>query len=255
MTQVDVLAFAAHPDDAELGCGATLALAAQSGLRVAVADLTAGEMATNGTTSERLRERDEASCALGLCDRVCLGLPDGRLGESAQDRIVVLDAIRRFRPQVVIAPQILADRHPDHSAAGRLVGDACFLAGVAKMGTPAPPHRPRAVHHYSVHSPFTPTFVVDVTSTWQRKMRAILAYQSQFGPTVPAGSTALAGPRFLEVVEAKGSYFGAMIGAERGEPFLSAGPLAMTALPGLPAGPHAEFHAENKYGSDFPYVL
>jgi bacillithiol biosynthesis deacetylase BshB1 len=247
MTHVDVLAFAAHPDDAELGCGATLALAAESGLRVAVADLTAGEMATNGTASERLRERDEASSALGLCDRVCLGLPDGRLGEAAQDRIIVLDAIRRFRPQVVIAPQTLADRHPDHSAAGRLVQEACFLAGVAKMGTPTPAHRPRAVHHYSVHSPFTPTFVVDVTSTWHRKMRAVRAYQSQFGPTVPPGSTALAGPRFLEVIEAKGSYFGAMIGAERGEPFSSMGPLAMASVPG--------FRAEGDLPAGLPYVM
>lgn len=251
MTQADVLVFAAHPDDAELGCGGTLALAADSGLRVAVADLTAGELATNGTTSERLRERDEASSVLGLCDRVCLGLPDGRLAESANDRIVVLDAIRGFRPQVVIAPQILADRHPDHSAAGRLVADACFLAGVAKMGTPAPVHRPAAVYHYSVHSPFTPTFVVDVTSTWQRKMRAILAYQSQFGPVAPAGSTALTDPRFLEVVEAKGSYFGAMIGAERGEPFLSTGPLAMTSLPGIRAG----LSVESDYQAFLPYVM
>jgi bacillithiol biosynthesis deacetylase BshB1 len=247
MTPVDVLAFAAHPDDAELGCGAALALAAEAGLRVAVADLTAGEMATNGTTSERLRERDEASSALGLCDRVCLGLPDGRLGEAAQDRIIVLDAIRTFRPQVVIAPQVLDDRHPDHSAAGRLVRDACFLAGVAKLGTPAPPHRPRAVHHYSVHSPFAPTFVVDVTSTWQHKMRAVRAYQSQFGPAAPAGSTALADPGFLEVVEAKGSYFGAMIGAHRGEPFLSMGPLAMNSFPGL--------RAESDFPAGFPYVL
>lgn len=235
MTEVDVLAFGAHPDDAELGCGGTLALAAGSGLRVAVADLTAGEMATNGSPGERLRERDEASSALGLCDRVCLGLPDGRLGEAARDRGVVLNAIRRFRPRVVIAPQILADRHPDHSAAGRLVREACFLAGVAKIGTPAPPHRPRAVHHYSVHSPFTPAFVVDVTATWQCKMTAIRAYRDQFGPTAPAGSTALAGPGFLEVVEAKGTYFGAMIGAGRGEPFSSSGPLAMTCLPGLGA--------------------
>ena len=247
MTQADVLVFAAHPDDAELGCGATLALAAESGLRVAVADLTAGEMATNGTPGERLRERDEASSALGLCDRVCLGLPDGRLGEAARDRIVVLDAIRKFRPQVVVAPQTLADRHPDHSAAGRLVHDACFLAGVAKIGTPAPPHRPQAVHHYSVHSPFTPTFVVDVTATWQRKMMAIHAYRGQFGPGAPAGSTALASPRFLEVVEAKGSYFGAMIGADRGEPFLSAGPLAMTSLPGL--------RAADASPAGFPYVM
>jgi bacillithiol biosynthesis deacetylase BshB1 len=239
MTHVDVLAFAAHPDDAELGCGAVLALAAESGLRVAVADLTAGEMATNGTPGERRRERDEASSALGLCDRVCLNLPDGRLGQSAQDRIVVLDAIRGFRPQVVIAPQILADRHPDHSMAGQLVRDACFLAGVAKMGGPARPHRPQAVYHYSVHSPFPPTFVVDVTSTWQRKMRAIGAYRSQFGPTAPAGSTALAGSRFLQVIEAKGCYFGAMIGAERGEAFMSVGPLAVDFLPSLPSLPGA----------------
>jgi N-acetylglucosamine malate deacetylase 1 len=245
MTPVDVLVFAAHPDDAELGCGATLALAAGSGLRVAVADLTAGEMATNGTTDERLQERDEASAVLGLCERVCLALPDGHLGAAAQDRTAVIDTIRSFRPQVVIAPQLQPDRHPDHSAAGRLVYEACFFAGVAKMGTPGSPHRPRAVHQYGVHAPFMPTFVIDVTATWERKMRAIRAYRSQFGPTAPVGRTALADPRFLEVVEAKGRYFGAMIGVDRGEPFACLGPLAMTSLPGLGGDPPARF----------PYVL
>lgn len=244
MTEVDVLAFAAHPDDAELGCGATLAMAVDSGLRVAVADLSAGELATNGTPAERLRERDEASAVLGLCDRVCLGLPDGHIGQSTQDMVVVLDAIRRFRPRVVIAQVRSLDRHPDHSAAGRLVHEACFFAGVAKLGTPGPaPHRPRAVHHYSVHAPFPPSFVIDVTAGWDRKLRAIMAYQSQFGG--PAGSTALTGPAFLETVQAKGRYFGAMIGAARGEPFGCHAPLAMTSLPGL--GGARE--------TPFPYVL
>jgi N-acetylglucosamine malate deacetylase 1 len=241
MTEVDVLAFAAHPDDAELGCGATLALAVDSGLRVAVADLTAGELATNGTPAQRLRERDEASAILGLCERVCLGLSDGHLGQSTADRVAVLDAIRRFRPRVVVAPQ--PDRHPDHGAAATLVRDACFLAGVGKAGTPgSPPHRPLSVHHYSVHAPLTPAFVVDVTATWDRKLRAVHAYRSQFGS--PAGTTALTDPAFLEVVEAKGRYFGAMIGAARGEPFACAGPVPMTTLPGLDATP-----------AGFPYVL
>src|SRR5262245_49469884 len=242
MTPVDVLAFGAHPDDAELGCGATLALAAESGLRVAVVDLTAGEMATNGTSDQRRQERDEASAVLGLCQRVCLALPDGHLGAAARDRIAVVDAIRSFRPQVVIAPALLPDRHPDHGAAGRLVHDACFFAGVARIGTPRSPHRPRAAYHYSVHSPFIPTFVVDVTATWESKMAAVRAYRSQFGST--ARATALADPGFLEVVEAKGRYFGAMIGAARGEPFACTGPLAMTSIPGL-GGPL----------SQFPYVM
>lgn len=245
MTPVDVLAFAAHPDDAELGCGATLALAADSGLRVAVADLTAGEMATNGTPDQRRRERDEASAALGLCDRVCLGLPDGDIGASTRHRTVVIDAIRAFRPRVVIAPQTAPDRHPDHSAAGRLVHDACFLAGVAKLGTHGPPYRPQAVYRYSVHTSFTPAFVLDVTSAWDRKLQAIRAYGSQFGPSAPTGSTALAGAGFLDVIEAKGRYFGAMIGAALGEPFASPGPLAMTVLPGLTSA----------RSTGFPYVL
>lgn len=244
MIPVDVLAFAAHPDDAELGCGATLALAAESGLRVAVADLTAGEMATNGTPALRLRERDAASAALGLCDRVCLGLPDGEIGVSARDRTVVLDAIRVFRPRVVIAPQTALDRHPDHSAAGRLVHEACFLAGVSKLGGDDPPHRPRAVYHYSVHTPFTPTFVLDVSSAWERKLAAIRAYDSQFG-AAPDNSTALAGSTFLDVLEAKGRYFGAMIGAARGEPFACLGPLPMSVLPGL----------KDERPAGFPYVL
>jgi N-acetylglucosamine malate deacetylase 1 len=230
---VDVLAFGAHPDDVELGCGGTLLVSADAGLRVGVVDLTAGEMSTSGTSHERARERDRASDHLGLFARVCLDLPDAAVGSAPEHRLAVVEAIRSFRPRIVLAPHV-DDRHPDHGAAGRLVRDSCFLAGVGRVGE-GTPHRPARVYHYLIHSPFTPSFVVDISSVWGRKVAAVQAYRSQFGTADPR--TAVATPRFAEVAEARAVYHGAMIGVDRGEPFLAAGPVPAAALPdlGVPA--------------------
>jgi bacillithiol biosynthesis deacetylase BshB1 len=227
---VDVLAIAAHPDDAEMGCGGALLLSGAGDARTGVVAITDGEASTRGTPETRARERDRASDLLGLTVRERLGVPDGAVGTVPEHRLALVRALRDLRPRVVLAPYP-EDRHPDHAAAGRLTREACFLAGVRKIGE-EDPHRPARLYHYMMHEPFSPTFVLDVSSVWDRKMAAVRAYESQFGGA-PGPATEIGGPRFLELVEARASVHGAMIGAAWGEPFHQAGPVAVAALPGL----------------------
>jgi bacillithiol biosynthesis deacetylase BshB1 len=228
---LDVLAIAAHPDDAEVGCSGVLIQASEAGLRVGVADLTAGERATRGTREERSAERDRAGEIMGLTVRLGLGLPDGNLGTTPEHRDAVVRLVRDVRPTVVLAPYP-EDRHPDHAAAGKLAREGSFLAGVEKIGE-GEPHRPDRVYHYMVHLPFTPSFVVDISTVWDRKVEAISAYASQFGKAEAEIGTELAEGGFLSVVEAGARFHGAMIGAERGEPFHYPGPVPLAFLPGF----------------------
>jgi N-acetylglucosamine malate deacetylase 1 len=228
---LDVLAVAAHPDDAEVGCGGVLLQAAASGLRTGVADLTAGERATRGSSGQRSDERDRASRLLGLAARFVVGLPDGHLGTNPRHRDAVIRLVREVRPAIVLAPYP-EDRHPDHAAAGRLVREGSFMAGVRKIGE-GDPHRPRRLFHYMVHHPFTPSVVVDISAVWDRKVEAMAAYESQFGSAELDPETALGGGGFLSIVEARARFFGAMIGVERGEAFHTAGPVPLGFLPGI----------------------
>jgi bacillithiol biosynthesis deacetylase BshB1 len=237
-TGLDVLAVGAHPDDAEIGCGGTLLLAVEAGARVGVADLTLGEAATLGTPEQRDAERARAAELLGLSARPCLGLPDTAVGTAPDHRDAVVRLIRETRPRIVLAPP-LNDRHPDHAASGRLVRDACFLAGLPAAGA-GQAHRPDRVYHYLLHDPLDVSFVVDVSSVWERKLQAIHAYGSQFGAVALDGAV-IDVPRFLELIDARASVLGAMIGAQRGEGFWARGPLGLRDLPGLDAvdAPHA----------------
>lgn len=232
MTGVDVLAVAAHPDDAEVGCGGVLALCSAVGARVAIADLTAGELSTRGTPEQRRREARRAAEILGVVDRVGVGLPDGGVGTDPAHRAAVVTLLRELRPAVVLAPYHRDDRHPDHAAAGRLVREACFFAGVARWGD-GDPHRPTLVHHYMLHHTFEPTFVVDVTAVWAQRVAAVAAYESQFGGPPAERTTAIAGGAFLDLLAARATVHGAMIGVERGEAFHCAGPLGLDRLPGI----------------------
>ena len=240
---VDVLAIGAHPDDAEIGCGGTLILAADVGLRVAVGDLTRGEAASSGSPDERDAERLRAAEILGLATRPALGLPDGSVGTDPEHRTAVIALLRELRPRIVLAPYP-EDRHPDHAAAGRLAREASFLAGLPRLGD-GPPHRPAHVFHYLLHYPVPPSFVVDVSSVWERKWAAVQAHRSQFGPVEDRpGVVDLA--RFLEATAALATVHGAMIGVERGEAFHYPGPVPLAALPGLssgaPSGRYQMFH-------------
>jgi bacillithiol biosynthesis deacetylase BshB1 len=227
---LEVLAFSAHPDDAEIGCGGALALAARRGLRVGVVDLTDGERATRGTPASRATEREEATRTLGLSERIALGLPDGELEVSRQAVAPVVEVIRESRPRIVLAPNEV-DRHPDHEAAGRLVRQGCFEAGLESVGSGAL-HRPAHQFSYMVHSPFDPSFVVDISAVWERKRAAVVCYRSQFSPDGGGRPTALSGGGFLGLLELRARWFGAMIGVRHGEPYLCRGPVPLSGLPG-----------------------
>jgi bacillithiol biosynthesis deacetylase BshB1 len=228
---LDILAFSPHPDDAELGCGGSLILATDRGLNVGVADLSEGEMSSRGTPAQRRAEKQKAAELLGLQARLSTGLPDTEIGTDPAHRDAVIQLIRETRPRVVLAP-FGEDRHPDHAAAGKLVREACFLAGVHKVGA-GQPHRPERVYYYMIHQPFMPSFVVDISMVWEGKMAAVQAYKTQFHPDVSGPKTAISQSDFLRFIEARAIWFGTMIGAVYGEAFYTPGPVPLAQLPSL----------------------
>ena len=230
---LDILAFAPHPDDVELGCGGSLIAAADKGWRVAVADLTAGELSSRGTLEQRAQETRRATALLGLTARYALGLPDGGIGTHPDHRMPIIEVVRRTRPRIVLAPY-WEDRHPDHYRSSSLVREACFFAGVGKIGD-GEPYRPPLLYYYLLHTPFSPSFIMDVSSVWERRMAAVRAYESQFMAGAQTATTALSRPGFLRALEARAAWFGWMIGAAYGEPFLTATPMAVGSMPGLPS--------------------
>jgi bacillithiol biosynthesis deacetylase BshB1 len=237
MMDVDILAFSPHPDDAELGCGGSLILAADRGLRVMIADLSDGELSSQGNPALRQSEKERATERLGLWKRVSVGLPDSEIGTDPAQRLPIIQLIRETRPRVILAPNS-PDRHPDHEGASRLVKEACFLAGVTKVGS-GHPYRPEQIYYYMIHRSFVPSLVVDITSVWERKMAVINAYESQFKPGGGGSPTAINRPGFLRYIEAQAIVFGAMIGASFGEAFYLPGPVPLRELPGLEKAPSA----------------
>jgi N-acetylglucosamine malate deacetylase 1 len=226
--KLDVLAIAAHPDDAEISAGGTLLRLAQAGRQVGIVDLTRGELGTRGTAEDRARETAAADRVLGLAVRHNLGLPDGRVevGIDARERLAAL--IREHRPEIVLTHH-LEDLHPDHQACGELARAAWYLAGLARLA-PAGlgAHRPARIYHYMSHVRFEPTFVVDIGAVWERKLELVRCYQSQLEPADPAdrGQHFLFGADILSRVETRARTYGEQIGVRYGEPFLHRGPLA-----------------------------
>lgn len=227
---LDVLALAAHPDDVELCAGGTMCLLADQGYRTGIVDFTRGELGTRGTPEGRMEEAAAATEILGLAARENLGLPDGDIQNTPATRQRLIRAVRRYRPTIVLTTAETV-RHPDHGAATRLSVDALFYAGLAKIetfeddGTPQEPWRPHHVLHYMQALDFEPTFVVDVSAVWERRMEALLAYKSQFYvPDADAAEdgpqTYISNPDFLHWVESRARAYGYRIGATYGEPFL-----------------------------------
>jgi N-acetylglucosamine malate deacetylase 1 len=222
-TAVAVLAVVAHPDDAELLCGGTLARAADQGHRTGILDLTAGESGSQGDADARAAEAARAAAILGVTVRVTAGLPDGALENSPAARLAVATVLRQLRPHVLILHWHRA-RHPDHRAAAFLGRDAAFVAGLRRAPIPGKPHRPGKLLHalaYQEDAP-RPTFVVDITEQFERKLEAIAAFHSQL-----AGRTALgdvlgagAGGRSLtDQIRAHHAHYGSLIRTAYGEPF------------------------------------
>ncbi|HET8622484.1 MAG TPA: bacillithiol biosynthesis deacetylase BshB1 [Gemmatimonadales bacterium] len=220
---IDILAIAAHRDDVELTCAGTLLRAVDAGYRAGVLDLTAGEGGTLGSAELRATEAAAAARVMGLTERRNAGLPDAHLSNDETSRRTVVEHIRHFRPRVVILP-FGAGRHPDHRVASELGRDACFLAGLAKYDAAGAPHRPHKVLHALAYreDPVKPTFVVDVTAQFERKMAAIRCYGSQFEGATAAGEIFPTGQDLYSLVETQNAHYGSLIRCRYGEPFYTA---------------------------------
>ncbi len=222
--KLDILVLAAHPDDAELGCGGTIARHVALGYKVGVVDFTRGELGTRGTPQTRDREAAEAAVILGLSARENLALRDGFFGHSESEVLKVIEAIRHYRPDVVLANAI-HDRHPDHGKGAGLAYEAAFLSGLPKIetkraGTAQQPWRPGRLYHYIQSRFIKPHFVVDVSDCWDTKMNAIKAYKTQFfDPDSTEPETYISKPTFLSFLQSRAEEFGHSIGTKYGEGF------------------------------------
>ncbi len=218
MNTVDILAFAAHPDDVELHCSGFLLMMKRRGYRIGVIDLTQGELSTRGDLPTRQAETVQASAILQLDIRQNLGLPDGYLEICAAHKAPIVKAIRAFRPALVLTPH-WHERHSDHVKTSQLVTEAAFLAGVKNYEPEAAPHRPERVLYYHSHYDFTPSFLCDVSPVFEQKMAAIQAYRSQFDQNFTGEQTFLSSPDFLQSLTAMMRFWGSKIGAAYAEPF------------------------------------
>lgn len=216
---LDLLAIAAHPDDVEQTCGGTLIKMSEMGYRTGALDLTAGDMGTRGTPEQRVAEAGIAGKILLLQERQNLHFPDARLENTISARMTLAVKIREMKPRVVILPYWEA-RHPDHYRTGELAYEACFLAGLKKLDEYSEPHRPFKVLYSSLYANVAPSFVVDISAQFERRMAALLSYQSQYG-VIAAGEAIF--PREQEIRERLGAiarFYGNLIGVKYGEPFV-----------------------------------
>jgi bacillithiol biosynthesis deacetylase BshB1 len=219
---LDVLAIGPHRDDVELTCGGTLLKAAAQGHRTGVLDLTQGEMGTRGSAKLRAAEAEAAARVLGLTVRENLALPDAGIGNTPETRAALVQVLRRLRPTIVIGPSPVG-RHPDHRLAAELIRDACFLAGIVKFAPGLPAHRPRKLlHAIAYREDFVkPTFVVDVSDVFERKLEAVRCYSSQFDGAIQAGEVMPNGEPLYDIVRHHAAHYGSLIRCRYGEPFLT----------------------------------
>ena len=227
--QIDCLAFGAHPDDVELGCGGTIANLTAQGKTVAIADLTEGEMGTRGSVAERYVEAADAAKVLGVEVRENLQIPDAGIRDTDENRLKLVGLLRKMRPQIVFAPYP-DDRHPDHIHAGNLIREACFYSGVGKVGRDlGEPFRPEMILYYMVSTDFPPLIVSDISDFFEQKMESIKAYRSQFyNPDYQGVETFISSKGYFESIEARASYFGWKAGVRYGEPLWFRGPLKVS---------------------------
>lgn len=219
---LDVLAIAAHPDDVELSVGGTLAKLARAGYRIGILDLTRGEKGTRGNPELRAGEAINAAGILGAKLRENIDLGDSQVMVTQETRVSVVRALRRLRPRVVFT-QHWEDPHPDHAHTSRLVREASHLAGLKKFDEDAGLERwrPSCVAYFLFPRTFAPTFIVDISETYEIKWEAIRAHSSQFhNPQSAELQTRVSTPAFLREIEARDRYFGSMLGVDHGEPFL-----------------------------------
>lgn len=218
-TTVDLLAIAAHPDDVEQTCGGTMIRMAEAGYRTGIIDLTAGDMGTRGTPKLRVAESEEAARRMLVSHRENLYMPDARLENALAGRITIASLIRELRPRVVILPYWEA-RHPDHYRATEMAYEGCFLAGLRKLDPYTEPHRPEKVLYASIYAKVEPSFVVDISAQFERRMDALLSYRSQYGALEEGGTLFPDEAEIRERLAAVARFYGNQIGVRYGEPFI-----------------------------------
>ena len=222
--ELDILAFAAHPDDVELSASGTIMKHIDAGLKVGIVDLTQGELGSRGTIQTRYSEADAASNLMGLTVRHNLKMADGFFEINEENKLLIVEQIRRFRPKIVLA-NAMTDRHPDHGRGGQLVSEACFLSGLIKVeteweGQKQDAYRPKVVYHYIQDYYIKPDFVVDVTPYFDRKIEVIKAFKTQFyDPNSKGPKTPISGEEFFRFIESRMMELGRPAGAKYAEGF------------------------------------
>jgi N-acetylglucosamine malate deacetylase 1 len=218
--QLDVLSIAAHRDDTELTCGGTVIKMVQAGYRVGILDLTAGETGTRGNAALREREADRASRVMGIVHRENLYMPDAGIEHLREYKLAIAQKIRDLRPRTVILPY-WKGRHPDHYTTGQIGYEACFFAGLSKLALKGKPYRPHKIIYSSLYVPgVRPSFVVDITAQFEKKLKAILAYSSQFSAQEDIQNLFPSRKGLRERIASLAHHFGLMIGVRYGEPFV-----------------------------------
>lgn len=227
MPDVDIMAFGAHPDDIEIGCGGTLLKLREKGYSIALVDMVRGEMATRGTIETRRAESAEAARIIGAVARENLELQDGNIHTSPEAKYRVARVVRQYRPKLVFLPYY-HDRHPDHYHASELAYEGIFMAGLVSFETGQPHYRPPRVLYYMGWYEFDPTFIVDISAQFERKMEAIYAYGTQFKPDDNFyQQTRLTSREYNWGLRHRMGYYGSLIGVQYGEGFLVRGRLAV----------------------------
>ncbi|WP_418511533.1 bacillithiol biosynthesis deacetylase BshB1 [Corallibacter sp.] len=222
--KLDILAIGAHPDDVELGCGATIAKEIANGKKVGIIDLTRGELGTRGTAETRKEEAENAAKILGVSVRENLGFADGFFVNDKEHQLAIIKMIRKYQPEIVLCNAI-DDRHIDHGKGSKLVSNACFLSGLIKIETSEDkklqePWRPKHVYHYIQWKHIEPDFVVDISEFIDVKMKAVMAYKTQFyNPDEKGPQTPISSKNFTDSINYRARDLGRLVGVEYAEGF------------------------------------
>ena len=221
---LDLLVFAAHPDDAELSMGGTIAKLTKEKYKVGIIDLTKGELGTRGNERTRQKEASLADRILNVSARVNLGIPDGDIHRTKENLMMVIKEIRKFKPKIIFAPYF-NDRHPDHHDTSVLIKEAMFSTGLPKVKTfdnrvEQKAYRPKKLIYYMQTYTFEPSFIVDISDSFELKMKAVKTFKTQFfDPTSKEPETFISRPEFLDYLISRSQFYGFQISKHYGEPF------------------------------------
>ena len=219
--KVDVLVFGAHPDDVELGCGGTVIKLVEQGKKVAIIDLTRGELGTRGTAESRKEECENATKILGVAMRENMNFEDGFFKDDEKHKLALIKKIREYCPEIVIT-NATTDRHPDHGRASQIVLDTCFLSGLEKVDTQQKVWRPKAIYHYIQFNHLQPDFVINISRQMEKKIEAVKAYKTQFyNSDSKETETIISKKGFLESVKYRAQDLGRQANCEYAEGFIS----------------------------------